>query len=53
MSILLFAVIVIIVVAMLVYAVDLVPLVGQFSGLLKVLIILIGALLILNRAGVV
>ena len=53
MSILIFALIIVIVVAMLVYAIDFVPLGAPFNGLAKLLIVLVGVLLILNRAGVV
>ena len=37
---------------MLVYAVDLFPLTSPFNNLIKLLVILIGALLIIQRAGV-
>jgi hypothetical protein len=54
MSIIIFAIIVIIVCAMLVYAVDFIEaLQPPFKGLIKALVILVGALAILNRAGVV
>lgn len=51
MSLLLFAIVVIVIVAMLVYAVDLLPMLGQFAGFIKVLVILVGVLMIVNRAG--
>lgn len=54
MSILILAIIVIIVCAMLVCAVDFIEaLPPPFKGLIKALIILIGVLVILNRAGLV
>ena len=53
MSILIFALLVIIVVAMLVYACDFAPLPQPFNNLVKLLVIVIGALVILQRAGVV
>lgn len=53
MAIILFAVIVIIVVALLVYGVDLVPQIAPYAGLIKLLIIIAGVLTILQRAGIV
>jgi hypothetical protein len=51
MSILLFAIVVVIILALLIYAVDLIPLTQPFNGVLKALVILIGVLLICQRAG--
>lgn len=51
MSILIFAIIVIIVLALLVWAVDMLPLGSPFNNILKVLIVLIGVLLIAQKAG--
>lgn len=53
MGILIFALIVLIVAALLVYAVDMLPLGSPFNNLVKVLVLIIAALLILNRAGIV
>ena len=50
MSILIFAIIVIIVLALLVWAVDMLPLGSPFNAILKVLIVLIGVLLIAQKA---
>ena len=50
MSILIFAIIVIIVLALLVWAVDMLPLGSPFNSILKVLIVLIGVLLIAQKA---
>jgi hypothetical protein len=52
MSILIFAVIVLIVVALLVYAIDYLPLAAPFNGIVKFLIILVGVVVICQRAGV-
>lgn len=52
MSILIFALVVIIIVAMLVYACDLIPLTAPFNNLIKLLVIIIGALVIIERAGI-
>ena len=53
MSILIFALIVIVLLALLVWAVDMLPLGSPFNSILKVLIVLIGVLLIAQRAGLV
>ena len=53
MNILIFALLVIIVVAMLVYACDYAPIAQPFNNLIKLLIIIIGALIILQRTGIV
>lgn len=53
MSIVILALIVVIVVAMLIYAVDLVSIPTPFAGLIKVLIILVGVLVIMSKAGLV
>jgi hypothetical protein len=53
MSILILALIVLIVAALLIYAVDLVPIAAPFNGLIKLLIILIAVLVILLRAGLI
>lgn len=53
MSIIIFAIIVLIVVALLVWAVDYAGLGDPPARLIKLLIIVLGALLILNRAGIV
>jgi hypothetical protein len=50
MSILIFALIVVIVLALLVWAVDMLPLGSPFNNIVKVLIIVIGVLLIAQRA---
>ncbi len=53
MEILIFALIVLIVAALLVWACDQVPLPHPINPIVKVLIIIIAALVILNRAGLV
>lgn len=53
MSIVIFAIIVVIVVALLLYGIDLVPQIAPFAGLLKLLVILVAVLIILSKAGVV
>lgn len=54
MSILIFAIIVVIVVALLVWAVDMLPMIGPpFSNIIKVLLVLLGVLVIVQRAGLV
>jgi hypothetical protein len=50
MNVLIFAIIVIIVLALLVWAVDMLPLGSPFNNILKVLIVLIGVLLIAQKA---
>jgi hypothetical protein len=51
MSALIFAVLVLIIAAMLIYAVQHAPIVAPFNWLLEVLIVLIAALAIAERAG--
>ena len=51
MSILITALIVILVVALLIYAIDLVPQFAPFNGLLKLVIILIAVVWLLDRSG--
>jgi hypothetical protein len=51
MSILIFVILVIIILALLVWAVDMLPLGPPFNNILKVLVILIGVLLIAQKAG--
>lgn len=54
MSILIFALLVLVVLAMVIYAVDLVPLGdGRLKGLIKVIAVIIAALVIVQRAGIV
>lgn len=53
MSLLIFAIIVVIVAALLIWAVSLVPMDGTVSIVLRVAIILVAALVIVNRAGLV
>jgi hypothetical protein len=53
MSILIFALIVIIIAALLIYAVDVVGILGRPSQLIKLLILVIAALAILQRAGLI
>ena len=53
MSIVIFAIIIIVVVALLVWGIDLVPQIAPFAGLLKLLVILAAVLIILSKAGVV
>jgi hypothetical protein len=49
MSILIFALIVVIVVALLIWAVDQIPLPSPLNMIVRVVVILVGALLIINR----
>jgi hypothetical protein len=51
MSILIFALIVIVLLALLVWAVDMLPLGSPFNNIVKVLIIVIGVLVIAQKAG--
>jgi hypothetical protein len=51
MSLLILAVIIVILIALLVWAVDMLPLGPPFNNILKVLVILIGVLLIAQKAG--
>ena len=53
MSIIIFAIIIIVVVALLVWGIDLVPQIAPFAGLLKLLVTLVAVLIILSKAGVV
>ena len=53
MDILIFALIVLIVAALVVYAVRLLPIPSPFNNLIQVLVILIAALVIVNRAGLI
>lgn len=53
MSLIILALIILIVVMLLCYAVDQLALAPPFNGLLKLLIILIGVLVIIDRAGIV
>lgn len=53
MNLILFAIIVVIIIALLVWAVDFLPLQSPFNGIVKFLFILLGVLLIANRAGLV
>lgn len=52
MTVLVFAIIVLILAALLVWAVDLVPLQQPFNGLIKALIIVLAVVVIAQRAGV-
>ncbi len=51
MSLLIFALIVVLILALLVWAVDQLPLTPPFDGIVKVLIILVGVVIICQRAG--
>lgn len=51
MNILILALIVLVIVVMLIWAVDQIPVPNPFNGILKALIILIGALMIARSAG--
>jgi hypothetical protein len=51
MSLLIFALILILILALAIYAIDLLPLVSPFNQLLKVLVILIAIVLLCQRAG--
>lgn len=54
MSILLFALLLLVVLALVIYAIDLVPLGdGRIKGLIKVIAVIIAALVIVQRAGLV
>jgi hypothetical protein len=51
MSIIIFALIVLILVALLIYAVDLIPQIAPFNGLIKALIIVLAVVFIAQRSG--
>ena len=53
MSILIFAIVVLIVIALAVLAIDYLPLPSPFGRIIQALVIGIGALVIANRAGIV
>ena len=53
MGLLIFAIIVIVVAFLLIYAVDMVPITPPFNNSLRVLIIVIAALIIASRAGLI
>lgn len=53
MNILIFALIVVIVAALLIYAVDMLPVSGQLNGVIKALVLVIAALVIISKAGLV
>lgn len=54
MSILIFALLVLLVLALVIYAIDLVPLGdGRIKGLIKVIAAIIAALVIVQRAGLI
>lgn len=53
MNILVFALILILIVALCIYAIDLLPLGQPFNGLAKALVILIAVVLLIQRAGLV
>ena len=53
MGLLIFAIIVIVVAFLLIYAVDMVPITPPFNNILRVLIIVIAALIIASRAGLI
>jgi len=51
MNLILFAIIVVVLVALLVWALDYLPLPAPFNGIIKFLVILLGVLAIAHRAG--
>ena len=53
MSILIICLVILIVAALLIYAVDLVPIAPPINGFVKLLIILIAVLVILNKTGLI
>jgi hypothetical protein len=53
MGLLIALIIILIVAAMLIYAVDLVPQLAPMNGLIKLLIILVAVLVILSKAGMI
>lgn len=53
MSLIAIVIIIVVVIALLIYGVDQVPQLAPFAGLIKLLIILGGVLVILNKAGIV
>ena len=53
MTILIFALVLILIVALLVYAIDIIPVDARLATLAKVIVILIAVILLLQRAGLV
>lgn len=51
MAILVFALIVVVLAALVVWAIDFLPLQGPFNGIAKFIVVIIAVILIANRAG--